>query len=489
MALFIGGGLVGLLLLSGVAFAAWFDINSWKSNIEKAASRATGIEVTIKGKIGVTRWLPPSVVINDLQFRVRGDAIVNVEAVRLSSLELVPLLRGRLRVSACELAGLVITVVKDADGRFNFESASETAAADTGAGPAVPALVAARLSVRRGTYTYADRATGERADVEGIEADVRDFAVSPAGKEILRAFSFAGSVECETVRRRAFTMTKLKSPITAEKGRFALDAATMELFGDKGAGTFVAYVSLSAPRYEITVKVPRCRAELFLEGLGKKKLLGGDAALELHLLATGRNERELKRSLSGDVSLRGDGLVSYDMDVDQLVAKVEKTRRFSLIDVGAFFIAGPLGTVATKGYDFARVYQQSQAGHGTLDRLVATWKIKDGIAEAADCALATKRNRVAFVGKIDLLQESYQGAVVTVLDDKGCSRFSQRLSGPIAKPTLLTMSTFQKLAGPIVGLFQRARRSLAPNAECEVVYHGSVKQPHEAAGPAHGARP
>jgi hypothetical protein len=484
-ALLIGGGLVSLLLIAAIAFAAWFDINSWKPNIEAAASRATGMEVTIKGKIGLTRWLPLGVVINDLQFRIRGDAILNIETVKLSSLGIVPLLRKRVSVGACELVGPVVTVVKYADGRFNFESGSEKAATDAGAGPVTPVLSAARLSVRRGSYAYADRGTGERAELEGLEADVRDFAISPAGSEMLRAYSFAGSVACKTVHRGTLTMTDVRSPITAEKGRFALDAVTMDVFGGKGAGAAVADMSPPAPHYEITFEVPRCRVEHLLEGLGKKRLLGGEATLAMHLLAAGWNEPELTRNLSGEVSLHGNDLVAYDMDVDRLIAKFEKTRRFSLIDLGAFFIAGPLGTVATKGYDFGRVYQQARTGHGTLERLVAKWKIRHGVAEAEDCALATKRNRVALAGRIDLVQESYQDAVVAVIDDRGCSRFSQRLSGPIANPKLGAMSTIQRLAGPLVGLFQKARRILAPNAKCEVFYNGSVQQPHEAAKPAH----
>jgi len=466
-------------------FVVRFDINSWKSNIEAALSNATGIDVTIRGKIALARWLPLGVVINDLQFRIRGDAILNVESVKLSSLKLVPLLRKRLRVSAGELVGPVITIVKGADGRFNFERASGKATPPAEGSSGTPVLLAARLSVRRGSYAYVDRGTGERAEIDGIEADVGDFAIAPAGSGILGAFSFAGSVACKTVRRGTLTITNVRSPITAEKGRFALNAMTMDLFDGKGAGAVVADMSQEAPHYEITLKVPRCRVERLLEGLGKRKLLGGEAALALHLLTAGRNEQELTQHLSGDVAFHGNGLVAYDMDVDRVIAKFEKTRGLSLVDLGAFFIAGPLGTIATKGYDFGRVYQQLGTGHGAIQRLVATWNIRDGVAEAEDCALATQRNRVAFAGRIDLLQESYRDAVVAVLDDRGCARFSQRLSGPIARPNLLTISTLERLAGPFVGLSRKVSRFLAPSAKCEVVYHGSVQQPHKMAEPAH----
>jgi AsmA protein len=274
-------------------------------------------------------------------------------------------------------------------------------------------------------------------------------------------------------------MTNVSSPVTAEKGRFVLDAVTVDIFGGQGAGTVVADMSLEAPQYEITLEVPRCRVEQFLEGLGKQKLLGGEAALSVHLLMVGRNERDLTKSLAGQISLRGRDLVAYDMDLDRLIAKFEKTRRFSLIDLGAFFVAGPLGTVATKGYDFARVYRQLDQGHGKIEQLVATWTIKDGIAEAEDCALATKRNRVAFAGRIDLLQEVYQDAVVAVLDENGCSRFSQKLTGPIANRSLVTVKTLQRLTGPFVGLFRKVKEIFAPNVKCEVFYRGSVPQPRE----------
>jgi uncharacterized protein involved in outer membrane biogenesis len=51
-------GLAGLLLLAAVVFAARFDINALKPKIEAAVSRATDIEVTIRGRIAL-RLRPP----------------------------------------------------------------------------------------------------------------------------------------------------------------------------------------------------------------------------------------------------------------------------------------------------------------------------------------------------------------------------------------------------------------------------------------------
>lgn len=479
-ALFIGCGLASLLLLAAIVFAARFDIDSWKSSIEAAVSEATGMEVTIEGKVALARWFPLDVVLHDVRFRIRGDAILDIETVELRSLEIASLIRKRVRVKACNLEGPAITVVKDEEGRFNFESGSEKAAPAV-PGSGTPVFLASRLSVRRGRYSFASRMTGDHAEAVGIDSDLRDFAIDPAARGILGPFSFAGDVACDAVHRGTLTVTDLRSPVIATSGRFALDGATMDLLGGKGTGDIVVDMSGSTPRYEISLGVPQCRVERLLEEFGKKRLIGGDAALTMHLRAAGRNQHDLTKSLSGDVSLRGTDLTAFEMDVDRLIEKFEKTRRFSLIDLGAFFIAGPLGTVATKGYDFGRLYRETRTGHGTLARLVATWKIRDGVAQAEDCAFATHRNRVAFVGKIDLLSETYQDAVVAVLDERGCSRFSQRLSGPVASRQLITVRTMQRLAGPFVGLFRRVKKMLTADAKCEVFYDGSVPQPPESA--------
>jgi AsmA protein len=136
---------------------------------------------------------------------------------------------------------------------------------------------------------------------------------------------------------------------------------------------------------------------------------------------------------------------------------------------------GPLGPIATKGYDFGRVYQQLGTGQGTLARLVTTWKIDDGIAEAKDCALATKKNRVALSGKIDLVHGVYQDATLAVLDERGCSRYTEKLSGPVGGRRATAKSTMKAIAGPFVGLFEKIRHAL--DDECEVFYSGSVPQP------------
>ena len=112
-------------------------------------------------------------------------------------------------------------------------------------------------------------------------------------------------------------------------------------------------------------------------------------------------------SLDGTFALRGDNLVTYTMDLDKVLSAYESSQTFHLVDLAAYFFVGPLGTVALKGYRYGDLYYQAQGGKGTITRFVSHWKIRDGEADATDCALATHHNRAALKGTLDLVDERF----------------------------------------------------------------------------------
>jgi len=82
---------------------------------------------------------------------------------------------------------------------------------------------------------------------------------------------------------------------------------------------------------------------------------------------------------------------------------------------------------------------------------------------------------VAFVGKIELVEGVYQDAAIVVLNERGCSRYTEKLSGPVGGRQPMGKRTMKALAGPFVGLFEKIH--LAFDENCEVVYNGSVPHP------------
>ena len=52
--LMIAGGVVVLIVIAAIVAVLLFNINSYKSKIETAASEATGLDVRIKGRMGLS---------------------------------------------------------------------------------------------------------------------------------------------------------------------------------------------------------------------------------------------------------------------------------------------------------------------------------------------------------------------------------------------------------------------------------------------------
>ena len=224
------------------------------------------------------------------------------------------------------------------------------------------------------------------------------------------------------------------------------------------------------------LNVSKLDFEKLQESFAVERLIGGKGDLVASLTVKEKEGRSLIKGMNGTLSLRGDNLITYTVDLDKALSSYEASQTFNLVDVGAFFIAGPLGSAALKGYRYGDVYYQTKGGQGTITQFVSQWKIKDGVAEATDCALATHHYRVALKGKLNLVSERYDNVIVALLDDKGCAQLKQSISGSFGAPQVGVVSAVESLADPILHLYRKTKR-FVQGGKCEVFYNGTVEQP------------
>ncbi len=225
--------------------------------------------------------------------------------------------------------------------------------------------------------------------------------------------------------RKDLRIENLKGPVKADKGVYSLKPLTMDVLGGKGEGDVTADESEADAVYEVNVKVSKLDFEKLEAFFGTKKVIGGKGDLSASLTVKEKGRRILMSNLDGTFALRGDNLVTYTMDLDKVLSTYETSQKFHLADLVAFFFVGPLGTVALKGYRYGDLYYQTQGGQGAITRFISHWTIKNGEADATDCALATRHNRVALKGKLNLVSERFDNVTVALLDDKGCPIFKQ----------------------------------------------------------------
>jgi len=467
--LMIAGGVVLLIIVAVIAAVRFFDINSYKLKIETVISEATGLDVRIRGNIGFS-FFPLRISAKDVVVANRGSEIMNMERLKLRA-EFIPLLRKQLKFSACELVSPAITIVKDTNGKFNYENI-EVQSPKRQPGKA---FGLDKLKLSRGSLVYLDKKKGKKTELKEIDLAVRDLSVTDISGGMIKNISFTGNFACRELIQRDLRIGNLKAPVKAVKGIFFFKPMTMDIFGGKGEGDLMADETAYDPEYKINLKISKLDFEKLQESFGIKRTISGKGDL-VALLTIKEKNRNLMQNLDGSFSLRGDNLVTHTMDLDKVLSSYEATQRFSLIDIGAFFIVGPLGNVALQGYRYRNFYNQSQGGKGTIIQFISHWNIKNGEAYAADCALATTHNRIALKGKLNLVSKTYDNVTVSLLDGKGCAILTQTISGPFGNPQISLINRVASFAGPVLDLYRKAKRFVQAG-NCEVVYHGSVQQP------------
>ena len=469
--LIIAGGLIVLIVIAAIVAVLLFDINSYKSKIETSASEATGLDVRITGKMGLS-FFPFGVSVKDIHVANKGSEIFSLESLKIG-VELMPLLMKQLKVTGCELVKPAVTIVKDAQGKYNFESTKNIISAK---GWRETASGLHKLELSEGALVYLDKKTGEKTELKEINLAIRGLSITDTPGGIIKNVSFTGSFDCKELLQKALGIENLKGSMKADKGVFSLKPLTMEAFGGKGEADVTADESAVDPMYKLNLKVSQLDFEKLEKFFGTKKVIGGKGDLSASLTAKEKGHGNPMSSLDGTFALRGANLITYTMDLDKVLSTYEASQKFHLVDLAAFFIAGPLGSVALKGYRYGDLYYQTQGGQGLITQFISHWKVENGKADATDCALATHHNRVALKGKLDLVSERFDNVTVALLDDKGCAIFKQTISGSFGSPRAGTVSEVESLAGPFFNLYKKAKR-FVQGGKCEAFYTGAVQQP------------
>ncbi len=465
----IAGGIVALIVVAGIVAALLFNVNSYKSKIETAASDATGLEVRVNGKMGLS-FLPFGLSARDIHVTGEGAELLSLESLKVG-VKVMPLLKRHLELTRCVLVKPAVTIVMDAEGKYNFESGDKASTKGPGT-----AFSLKDLELSQGALTYLDKKTGEKTELKGVDLVAKDLLIADTSGEIINNISFTGSFDCRELLRKDLKVENIRGPVEAGKGIYSFKPLTMDALGGKGEGDLTADMSGADARYEGNLKVSKLDFEKLEESFGIKKVIGGKGDLSASLKVKEKGRRILMSNLNGTFALRGDNLVSYTMDLDKVLSTFESSQTFHLVDLAGYLFVGPLSTVALKGYRYGKLYYETQEGTGTITRFESHWKIENGEADATDCALATPHNRAAVKGKLNLVSERYDNVVVALLDDGGCAKFTQSITGSFASPRVGTVSAVESLAGPFLNLYRKAKR-FVQGGKCEVFYRGSVEQP------------
>src|SRR5258707_2845370 len=124
--LFGAGGLLVLAIVAVVVFAMTFDPNRYKGQIETLVKEKTGRTLKLQGdlKVAIFPSLGADVSKVTLSERAADQEFLSLDSAH-ASVALLPLLRGEGIVDTIKVAGLKADIVKDKNGKFNFDDLLE----------------------------------------------------------------------------------------------------------------------------------------------------------------------------------------------------------------------------------------------------------------------------------------------------------------------------------------------------------------------------
>ncbi len=435
--------------------------------VEAFASKALGMQVSVGGRMTIDLLPRLHIALADVHVRTCGADLASAGEVDLG-MQFLPLLHQEVQVETLTLKRLTISIQRNGDGKLNVDSSCQTAGR-------LAAFAIPRVVVLDGHLVYVNQQTGQRVEATDCELDDGRLLLSSGeSADVLKNLSVAAKFTCGNIRTKDFTVSDLSLSVDGKGGIVDFDPITMQLFGGHGSGNVHADFSGAEPRYRVRFGLGQFRIEEFFKSLTPKNIGNGSLDFSADLSLRGKTPAALVRTIAGEASLHGANLTLGIGDIDKQYSRYEDSQRFNLVDVGAFFFAGPLGLVVTKGYDFVRMFQGTE-GTTTVRTLVSEWRIEHGVAQAKDVAMATQKNRIVLRGGLDFVSERYDEVTVALVDANGCLEVQQKVTGSFLSPKEEPPNVVKSLTGPTRRFFGKVRRLLG--GKCAVFYAGSVAPP------------
>ncbi|MDW5378390.1 AsmA family protein [Halomonas sp. HP20-15] len=237
-------GVLGLLVVAAVIYVTtFFDPNDLKPRLVEAVKEQSGLELALEGplswsfypRIGVSvedarAWLP--------QQSAQDETFAAVDRAEVS-LAFAPLLSGEIAIDGLTLDGMRLDLVRDAQGRGNWETLlerldqqgddAESALAPASAGPSMQdggpnvALDIANVEVKNSEVHYADR----RSD---LDVTVRDLALTSSDVNPVNAFPLKASFNVDSAAPALESQVSLQSKVRLglNDGRYELTGLTLD---------------------------------------------------------------------------------------------------------------------------------------------------------------------------------------------------------------------------------------------------------------------
>lgn len=352
-----------IVLIGGFVFIKTFDLNKYKSYVEKIAYEQTGRKLSLAGDAGLKISLVPTVVLNDVTFDNAPWAtepnMIKAKSVEVS-VSVMPLLHKEVVIDTVNLIEPEVYLAVNADGAANWEFSKPQAGANgdlteentqaeivaapvtvdtenialpvADATPLLAGFMAKQVKIKDARLVYQDMASDTVTNLqinsltlqtESMNADLNIvFDVVFNGEEI-SGTATAGSVN--TILQKA-EIYPLQASVAAFGAKAEVDGVLTNMLTDLGFNMSAEVLNPSgnfgAPEISLSAEVSGTPKNIVLK-INSLNVAGN--------VISGMADMDL----SGDKPNINAVLQSNEIDVQTLMAMPAKTASFALMPVAA----------------------------------------------------------------------------------------------------------------------------------------------------------
>jgi len=454
-----------LIVVLAIVLMQLVNREDYRRQIEVGLSEAIGTQVSIAGPIRFV-WFPElQVSLKDLSIRNGSLEIASVgEAI--VGLRYFPLLRGFVSIDTVWMDDVSIFIEHSQSHLFRFHDGQYDDRRSA-------SLNLTSVSLSNTTLHFDGPMPWQAFQATDCSIEARNLSRSnPDNQDFIRDIVLSSDIRCNEVTTGLLLLSEVEVTANAKGGIVTFEPIRLHLLDANATGSAIADFSGDIPQFNLQFSLPHFPIEAFFRILSDQQVVAGPADFSTELSLQGSDFDEMTHTMTGMVSLQGDNLTLDDIDLDKELSRLQSSQNFNLVDVGAFFLLGPVGLAVTRGYQFANLLQGS-GGTSDIHTLVSDWQIEGGIMRAQDVAMTTDHNRIALQGALDFVNREFDAIIVAVVDPKGCIMVQQQVKGTFVDPVIEAPNVIESIARPALELLKQGQ-DLLDSADCEVFYSGSV---------------
>lgn len=481
---------LGLIIVGLVIAISMLDLNDYKPKIQQAVKDASGYDLKIAGDIS-TSFSPIGISISDVSLSVPEEkAFVTFKNFDVA-VELMPLLKQEVKVNYVVLSNLDLMIVKEKNGKFNFDIATEkskvkeektTTTDETEETQTIPLVNVKKVKLENANISYIDNISDAKANVNNIDVEITDIVLD-SSKEKLKSIALKGIVGIEKIQYNKYKVLNTSLDFDLKDAVANLNSMKYTIFDSLASAKAQVDMSGKEPKITFEESIPNLKLENFSKEVLEKDLLKGTVNSTAKLSFVGADEVSMKKTLSGNVLFDGKDVGIKGYDLDKIVKSYNDLKSGDLKQTGTSFLSSALENTAN-GKD---AFDNLKGGTTAINQLHVKIDIANKVANFSDMAISTMNNRVALKGGINLLDESLKDMSVAILDKKGCASYSQGIEGTLSNPKgkalsadSITVEKVQEVVDMVSSLFGKSKKKEVKketNEECKVFNNGVVAHP------------